>query len=185
MIPFPDKRYSIIYADPPWKFSNKRTGGSLKSGSASQYSVMSLSDICALPIRDICEDDCILFLWWVASQPAEACEVIRSWGFTVKTMSGFNWIKTTSGDKPHFGMGFWTRAGSELCAIATRGKPKRASASVRSVLFHPVEAHSRKPGIIRRDIVKLCGDLPRIELFAREYCYGWDSWGDEIPVHEF
>ena len=78
------------------------------------------------------------------------------------------------------GMGRWTRANAEVCLLATKGKPKRICASVHSVVISPIESHSTKPNEVRERIVKLMGDLPRIELFARQKYEGWDSWGNEI-----
>lgn len=174
------KKYSIIYADPPWKFKSANSGGSMKSGAANKYAVMSHQDICRLPVRTIAAENCVLFMWWVGSQPREALAVVDSWGFEIRTMLGFNWFKQTKTGKPFFGMGYQTRQGSECCLIATIGKPKRVSASVRSVLLAPATTHSRKPEEIRTRIVGLYGDLPRIELFARERVFGWDAWGMEI-----
>lgn len=93
MIDFPDKKYNIIYADPAWAFDNRRTGGSLKSGAAQQYEVMKLDDICNLPVGKIADNDCALIMWWVASMPGIAIKVVKSWGFELKTMTGFTWIK--------------------------------------------------------------------------------------------
>ena len=78
------------------------------------------------------------------------------------------------------GMGNWTRSNSELCLLSVKGKPKRMDASVLSVVDTPIEKHSKKPDIVKDYIVKLCGNLPRIELFARQKTQGWDVWGDEI-----
>lgn len=182
------KKYSIIYADPPWKFSNKNTGGSMISGSGNKYPCMTVDQICKLHINEITDENCILFMWWVASQPVEALKVVESWGFTLKTMTGFNWVKTTKNDLLDFGMGFWTRAGSELCLIAVKGKPKRKSCGVRSVelftteetIFARNEKHSKKPEIFKNRIVELMGDIDRIELFARENSVGWDVYGNEV-----
>lgn len=199
-------KYKIIYADPPWSFNNKNTGGGLNSGASAHYEVMTIDDICKLPIKEIADDDCVLFMWWVASMPVEALKVVESWGFEVKTMSGFNWVKTTNpkfSDKTKsilwpsielfnkhgiswfigklfFGMGFWTRAGSELCLIAVKGKPKRISGSVRSVVIAKIGKHSQKPNIFRKKILELMGDLPRVELFAREQLEGFDVYGNEV-----
>ena len=175
-----DKKYNIIYADPPWAFSNKKTGGSMKSGAVSKYDVMTLEDIKNLPVESIADDDCVLFMWWVGSQPQEALDVVKEWGFTLKTMTGFNWVKLTKLEKMFFGMGFWTRAGSENCLIATKGKPKPENKGVRSVRKAITGKHSVKPAEFRGDIVTLCGDMPRIELFARNKISGWDSWGNEV-----
>lgn len=184
---FPNKKYNIIYADPPWDFKNKKTGGSMVSGAASQYKTMKVYDICRLPVDTIAADDCVLLIWWVATQPLEALKVMEAWGFKLKTMKGFEWVKRTKNWKLDFGMGFSTRAGSESCLIAHRGKPKRVSAGVRAVVEarHPTKPsgkilHSAKPSIFADEIVKLYGDIPRIELFARDKKDGWDSWGDEL-----
>ena len=77
-------------------------------------------------------------------------------------------------------MGNYTRSNAELCLLATKGKPKRVSASVNSIIDAPIERHSKKPDIVRTKIVELCGDIPRIELFARQKMDGWDSWGDQV-----
>lgn len=175
-----EKKYSIIYADPPWQFNNKRTGGSMISGASQKYNTMDNESLCKLPIDKICKDDCVLFMWWVAAMPIEALTVMTEWGFTLKTMNGFNWIKTTAKDNLFFGMGFWTRAGSENCLIATKGKIRPIVKNIRSVIYSPREEHSKKPDIFRDKIVELMGDLPRIELFARQKYEGWDAFGDEI-----
>jgi len=175
-----NKKYDIIYADPPWNFNNKKTGGNMISGADSHYSTMKLKDICALPIKDLTNDNCILFMWWVASQPKEALQVVESWGFTIKTMTGFNWIKTTKTGKLDFGMGFWTRAGSECCLIAVKGKPKRINAGIRSVILQQRTLHSKKPDIVREEIVKLMGNSSKLELFARQTTIGWDVFGNEV-----
>ena len=78
-------------------------------------------------------------------------------------------------------MGYWTRANAELCIIATKGSPKRQSKSVHQVIMSPIEQHSKKPDITRDRIVELMGDVPRIELFARQKTEGWDVWGNEAP----
>jgi N6-adenosine-specific RNA methylase IME4 len=172
--------YDIIYADPPWQFSNKNTGGNLKSGACAKYPTMPLNDICNLPIKNITANDCILFMWWVASMPEEALEVVKSWGFTIKTMTGFTWVKKTKNGKLFFGMGFWTRQGVENCLIAVKGKPKRINAAVRSVIECEIEKHSKKPDVVRSKITELMGDKLRLELFARQKSDGWDVWGNEI-----
>jgi len=174
------KKYQIIYADPPWSFNNKNTGGSMKSGSNAHYKTMNIDELCELPINNLADENCVLFMWWVGTLSKEAIQLVESWGFTIKTMTAFNWVKTTKNDKLHFGMGFWTRAGSENCLIAIKGKPKRVNACIRSVVMTQILKHSEKPNIFRKEIIKLMGDLPRIELFAREKFEGWDCMGDEI-----
>ena len=179
MIPFPDKKYSIIYADPPWSYkvwSKKGLGRSAES----HYPTMSKKDIQELPVQDISEDDCILFLWVTAPCLLEGIELIEKWGFKYKTI-GFNWVKRNKKASSWFwGMGYWTRANSELCLIATKGNIKRISAKVHQVIDTPVQRHSQKPDEVRKRIVQLIGDKPRIELFAREKTEGWDVWGNEV-----
>ena len=79
-----------------------------------------------------------------------------------------------------WGLGHWTRANAELCLLATRGSPRRQSAAVHQVILSPVEEHSKKPDAVRDRIVALMGDLPRVELFARQATPGWDIWGNEV-----
>ena len=169
-----DKKYNIIYADPPWKF----WGGGWKN-QAQHYTIMKMEDVIKLPINDLAAKDCILFLWATYPILPEAFEVIKAWGFKYATV-GFTWVKTTKNNKWHFGLGYWTRANPELCLIATKGKPTRKSASIPNLIISQVEGHSKKPDIVRDKIVELMGDIPRIELFAREKTKGWDVWGNEI-----
>lgn len=179
------KKYSIIYADPPWQFSNVKTGGSLKSGANSKYMTTSIEDLKAMDVNSLAADDALLVMWWVGSMPQEAIDLVNAWGFTLKNMNGIVWNKLTVNNNPHFGMGFYTRAGSESCLIATKGKFKPASRSVRAV-FRAEEQiqfegkilrHSEKPKQVRELIVELAGDLPRLEMFNRDD--SWDVFGNE------
>lgn len=174
------RKYGVIYADPAWSFRNKRTGGTMCSGAVAHYDVMSLEEICALPVAEIAAENCVLFMWWVGSQPEEALAVVEAWGFELKTMTGFTWVKKTKHWRDFFGMGFYTRQGCENCLIAVRGRPKRVSASVRAVVKARVGVHSEKPQVFRDRIVELMGDVPRVELFARVPTPGWDVWGNEV-----
>ena len=170
--------YDIIYADPPWS-SNSQFGRDNKKGNEQHYPLMSTEDISALPIGKLAAPNAVLFLWVVDSQIFDAKQVIDTWGFRYKTVA-FTWVKSTRTDKDHFGVGAWTRKNPEICLLATRGKPKRLSASVRQLQRHQVREHSRKPDAIRDAIVELIGDLPRIELFARQASPGWDVWGNDV-----
>lgn len=176
-----NKKYNIIYADPGWEFNDRNTGGSFSSGSAQQYRVMNYKDICKLPVPEICAENCVLVMWWVGAMPKEAIEVAEAWGFTIKTMTGFTWVKLTKWDKLHFGMGHYTRQGAENALIAVKGKIQRVNASIRQVVMAKVGKHSEKPAEVRDKIVELFGDLPKIELFSRHRVSGWDAWGDEVP----
>ena len=177
MIPFPEnKKYNIIYADPAWSY-----GGKLPQRAKEQhYPVMGLDDICKLPVSDISADNSILLMWATYPLLDKALKVINDWGFEYKTCA-FTWIKKNKkSDSFFWGMGMWTRSNAEVCLIGTKGKPKRNSASVHQVVYEPIREHSRKPDCVRDRIVELCGDLPRIELFARQKVEGWDCWGNEV-----
>ena len=173
------KEYKIIYADPPWQYrvySKKGQGRSAEN----HYHTMNIKDIMALPVDKIADKDCILFLWITFPCLKEGIEVMERWGFKYKTC-GFNWVKRNKKKNTYFmGLGFWTRSNSEVCLIGTKGQPKRVSKSVPQICDARIMEHSRKPAEIRERIVELCGELPRIELFARDKVKGWDSLGDEI-----
>lgn len=173
-----NKNYNIIYADPPWAFNFKNRVGLSDEAKGRLYETMKAEDIVNLPVSEICDDNCMLFLWVMNSEIPLALDCIRAWGFKYKTVA-FTWVKTTKNNY-HFGGGNWTRSNPELCLLATKGKPKRISASIRNLQIHGLREHSRKPDEIRNEIVKLCGDLPRIELFARQKHEGWDCWGNEV-----
>lgn len=177
----PAIKYQIIYADPAWKYNarnNKKTkfGG----GCAAHYDCLTKEEIWNLPINNIADENCYLFLWVTFPKLLEGIETIKRWGFEYKTL-GFSWIKTNKkNDKPFFGIGYYTKSNCEICLLGTKGKVKPVRNTVSSVVISPREEHSKKPNIIRNKIVELCGDLPRIELFARQKVKGWDSWGNEI-----
>jgi N6-adenosine-specific RNA methylase IME4 len=187
VIPFPDKKYNIIYADPAWKYW---MGGN--KNQSKHYGCMTIEEISNLEISKISDDNCILFLWVTFPILDLAFKVIQDWGFKYSTC-GFVWVKTNksfSKDQSSFfpedsfksfwGLGYWTRSNVELCLIAKKGKIERKSRSVHQLIYEPVREHSRKPDCTRDKIIELCGDLPRIELFARQKHKGWDAWGNEI-----
>lgn len=172
------KKYNIIYADPPWSYKDKALAGN--RGACCKYSTMSTEDISKLPIKDISADDCVLFMWVTMPKLNECFSLISAWGFEYKTCA-FTWVKRNKKSNSwFFGMGRWTRANAEVCLLATKGKPKRVSASVSSIVDERIERHSKKPDIVRDRIVELCGDLPRIELFARNTTPGWDVFGNQV-----
>jgi len=174
---FPDKKYNIIYADPPWTYQDKSK--SHGGGAESHYKTMTMDDICNLPVNKIADDNCILFIWGTWTHNIEVQKVIEAWGFTYKTC-GFVWNKKYNNGNPFMGMGRYTRANTEYCLIATKGKTQtRQNASVYQVIESVPEGHSKKPDEIRDRIVTLMGDLPRIELFARQKTEGWDVWGND------
>lgn len=170
------KKYSIIYADPPWQYDRKVGTGIAEN----HYQTMKVKELQELPVSQITDKDCVLFLWVTFPFLPEGLAVMRSWGFQYKTCA-FNWVKRNrKADSYYFGMGFWTRSCSEICLLGTKGNPKRVSKSVRQICDARIMEHSRKPDEIRERIVELCGDLPRMELFARRKYAGWDCLGNEI-----
>ena len=171
--------YQIILADPPWSFRVWSEKGKDRSADR-HYSTMSLDEIRNLPVCDLAAENCVLFLWVTFPTLQEAFSVIEAWGFTYKSVA-FVWIKENRKSPSLFwGLGYWTRANAEICLLATRGQPKRKAANVHQVIISPVEEHSKKPDEVRTRIVQLLGDVPRVELFARQTVPGWDAWGNEI-----
>lgn len=183
-IPLPRKQYSVIYADPPWAY---RQSGSEKSRSsaAKHYQTMTTAEICALPVREICGGGVACFMWATFPNIGEAIKVMEAWGFEYKT-AAFVWVKKNAKSGTNFwGMGAYTRANAEVCLLGVSPGFK-ASERVRSHRVHqiieaPVEGHSKKPDETRRRIVELLGDVPRLEMFARQRADGWDAWGNEAP----
>ena len=170
-----DRKYNIIYADPAWEYWS---GGN--KNQSLHYNTMTIQDICNLPIKNITDKDCVLFLWATYPILEQAFEVIKAWGFEYST-AGFVWVKKNKvSDTPFVGCGSWTRANSELCLLATKGTVTRIDAGISQVIESPIEEHSKKPAITRELITRLVGELPRIELFSREAVDGWDCWGNEI-----
>lgn len=170
------KKYTVLYADPPWRYRNKPNGRSPES----HYPTMKTEDICALPVRELAAEDCALFLWVTMPMIFEAQKVLDSWGFRYKTVA-FVWVKQNrKGTGIFWGMGYWTRTNAELCLLATKGRPQRRAKNIHQVIISPVEEHSKKPEEARRRIEALLGDVPRLELFARRPSPGWDVWGNEV-----
>lgn len=164
------KKYNIIYADPPWKYNTDAN---------KHYECVPLKEIYNFPIDKIAAKNCALFLWVTFPILPECLETLKHWGFRYVTVA-FTWIKTNRRDgKPFLGMGNWTRSNAEICILALRGKLERKSNNVRQIVMSPLREHSRKPDEIRTNIVELLGNLPRIELFARQTVKGWDCWGNE------
>lgn len=183
---FPTKKYPLIYADPPWQYGNFNDPTLTYGGLANKhYDTMTYNDLMELPVKSIAEDDAILFLWvtWpiLCSDMLDLHALVKAWGFEPKTL-GFIWVKTNKNTgTPFFGMGTYTAANSEPCLLCTRGKPKKLinSNRVSQVIMSPLQQHSKKPDKVRNEIVRLCGNIPRIELFARIKPHGWDAWGND------
>jgi len=188
-----EKKYQIIYADPPWKYSQgKKMGTNFQGAADAHYPCMDYQDICKLPIGDLADEKCILFMWATFPMLAEGLEVIKAWGFKYKTVA-FSWLKINSVNKqPLFGIGYYTKSNIEVCLLATKGEAHKLvkSNSVSQVIIAPRTKHSKKPDETRERIIELVGNLPRIELFARNDgsknlfgknpLDGWDAWGNEV-----
>ena len=173
------RRYGAILADPTWDFRTWSPRGRGRSPDRHYRSLSSIEQIKALPIADIAAPHSVLFLWATWPCLFSALEVIEAWGFVYKTVA-FVYVKETKlGNGLHWGTGYWTRANSEPCLLATRGKPKRLHADVHQIIMEPRREHSRKPDCTRERIERLV-DGPFIELFARSRRRGWDCIGDEL-----
>lgn len=176
--PLPNKKYNIIYVDPPWDYKDKALAGA--RGANCKYPTLDITSISKLDVPSITAENAILFLWVTFPQLENGLQLIKNWGFTYKTIA-FTWVKRNKkANTWFFGMGNWTRSNAEICLLAIKGKPKRINASISSIIDTPIEEHSKKPAIVRDKIVELCGDIPRIELFARQKTEGWDVWGNAL-----
>ena len=179
-------KYGAILCDPPWTFKTYSEKG--KGRSAEQhYECMSFADLCALEIP--AADDGVLFMWVTDPMLEKGLHLLRSWGFTYKTVA-FTWAKCVGWhlspmpDSRWFtGMGYWTRSNPEMCLLGTRGKPKRVHKDVRQLIVAPRREHSRKPDEIYERIERLV-DGPYLEMFARQRREGWDAYGNEIDKFE-
>ncbi len=183
---FPNKKYRIIYADPPWAYRQCGTGQKSRGNAKQHYPTMTTEEICALPIQKLCAaDGAACFMWATFPNIAEAIRVMAEWGFIYKT-AAFVWVKKNRKNGGNFwGMGAYTRANAEVCLLGVTPGFKASQMvqdhGVHQVIEAPVEEHSKKPDETRDRIVALLGDVPRIELFARQRVEGWDCWGNEIP----
>ena len=175
-------------ADPPWRFEtyDKREDlRKINSDGSAHYRTMPIEAIRDLPVEALAAPDCALFLWATWPNLLDALSVIAAWGFTYKTCA-FAWTKAHANQielfqddiEPTMGLGYWTRANTEPCLLATRGAPKRLNADVRQAIIEPRREHSRKPDCVHGRIERLVKG-PYLELFARRSRPGWATWGDE------
>lgn len=182
------RKYKIVYADPPWDYysfkgnteksflNKKRVWGIAESN----YNTLDLESIKSLPVNDISDDDSILFLWATFPNLQQALDVVKAWGFEYKT-TAFVWEKydKTNNVAKKYGLGSYTISNCEIVLLGRKGKFERKSKSVKQIIKSTIGKHSEKPDEIRKRILELCGDLPRIELFARSPIHGWDTWGND------
>jgi len=175
--PFPrDRRYAVLYADPPWHFEVYNEESGVERAAGNHYPTMSLEDICALPVLSLATPDAVLFMWTTAPHLRESFDVLVAWGFEYKT--NIVWMK----DK--IGLGYFVRNQHELLLVATRGDMPSPSPANRppSVISAPRREHSRKPDEAYALIERMYPELPRIELFARQTRPGWARWGNEVET---
>lgn len=185
----PRKHFAAILADPPWQFKFWSEKGRGNRDASAHYDTMSMDDLGDLPVESLAAENCALFMWIGWPYLKFALHLIERWGFEYKTCA-FDWVKADtqqfdmfrSDAEVQIGLGWWTRANSEPCLLATRGKPKRLNADVRQAIIEPRREHSRKPDCVYDRIERLVAG-PYLELFARTQRYGWSSWGNETSKY--
>jgi len=170
--------FNVIYADPAWAFANYSEKGEGRNPNQ-HYDTMPWEEIAALPVGELADKNCACFLWCVDPLLDKGFATLAAWGFRFVTVA-FVWAKRTKTDAAwHMGTGYYTRANPEICLLGMMGNLPRRDAGVRQLVVEPVREHSRKPDRVADDIVRLFGDVPRIELFARTARPGWAAWGNQ------
>ncbi|MFI3273255.1 MT-A70 family methyltransferase [Vibrio sp.] len=207
MIQLPNKKYDLLYVDPPWKYNNTISNGAAEN----HYPSMTLPEMMQMPINSITKPDCVMFMWHVPTHPMEALKLVEAWGFKFKSMKAFTWVKLNkrfqrvlkkkfciSNDEfdqlgelevlqllrsfSKMNGGNYTRANSEDVLVAVKGKGlERLDAAVKQIIFSPLGEPSEKPAQVRNEIEKLYGnDIDRLEMFSRRTLVGWDTFGNEV-----
>ena len=180
MIPFPDKKYQIIYADPPWEYgvwgkANPKSRPNSKIYPM-PYQTMTLGEILRLPVGDIADKNCDLYVWVTQKYLPFIFKIIDKWGF--KYCQTLTWCKKPRGT----GQGGLYCPTTEFCILGRKGKMPKGKTRKDSTWWEikrPHNSHSTKPGFFR-DLIERQSDAPRIELFARQETEGWDVWGNEV-----
>jgi N6-adenosine-specific RNA methylase IME4 len=177
-----DKKYSIILADPPWRYQRTNVQGGLET----QYDTMDYDDIKQLPVEKIAAKDSMLFMWTTSTHLVEAAQLMKHWGFQYKTVYRV-WRKVYRSGKPITGIGYWSRVCYEFLLVGTRRgsrfayiKQRRVPARSQEISSVP-SGHSKKPREVYEAIEEFGMEGRKVELFARQIREGWDSWGLEIP----
>ena len=176
--PIPNRKYSVIYADPPWAYGNTQFNPATTKPTSSadfHYPTMSLPQLKGMEIPSICAEDCLLFMWTSSPHLKQAVELGEYWEFEYKTI-GFIWEKEITNP------GFYTMSSCEVCLVFKKGKipSPRGDRNIRQFLSEKRTRHSKKPDEIRKRIEAMFPNHKRIELFAREKFDGWDSYGNEV-----
>jgi N6-adenosine-specific RNA methylase IME4 len=175
-VDFPSGRYGVILADPPWSYENQHANFS----PTNHYPTQSLAWIHSLPVSGLAAKHCALFMWVTSPLLVQGLETMTAWGFEYRTVA-FVWSKLYpwGARKPVALPGNWTMSNIELCLLGVRGRPRRVTKNVLQLVTGERGRHSEKPDEVRQRIVRLMGNVPRIELFARSEAAGWETWGDE------
>lgn len=179
-----NKKYNIIYADPPWQFGSKAyqdKNRKMLKLEETQYNTMTIDELKQLPIKKISDENCVCIMWCVDSFLKEGIELLESWGFKYKTIA-FNWIKHYESGEVCVNFAPYTLKSWEICILGLKGsigKIKEVN-NVQGLLNEVRTKHSKKPDEARKRIDIIFGNKPRIELFARQYADGWDCWGNEV-----
>lgn len=168
-------RPNVIYADPPWAYRSKHTGGSMKSGAADKYPVLSVAELCGLPVARFASRDSILFLWATVPLLPDALTVMQAWGFRYKT--AITWHKTG-----RMGIGYWFRGECEHLLVGTRGKVKPFRSTLPNHVEAPILRHSEKPQVFRHIIEQVTANMSplRFEMFATRPHEGWSVAGLDV-----
>ncbi len=173
-------KYRTILADPPWQFSNRTGKMAPEHKRLMRYPTMSLREIMELPISQLAQSTCHLYLWVPNALVLEGLEVIKRWGFNYKT--NLVWYKIRKDGGPDGrGVGFYFRNVTELILFGVRGRMRtgRSGRTQVNIISSRKREHSRKPDEIY-DIIESCSPGPYLELFARHERPGWDQWGNEV-----
>lgn len=183
MIPFPTKKYGVVYADPCWSATPLPVPRINRSTGATYYETMSDDEIFALPVASMAEENCALFLWVTNPQLETGIKTVSAWGFRYVTVA-FVWVKLNEHVyTPFVGMGSYTRSNAEIVLLGVKGTMPVATHDVQQIVMATIGEHSAKPDDVRRRIERLYPDSARIELFARERIKGWDAWGNETEKY--
>lgn len=179
------RKYSIVYADPPWDYKGQRQHagiGKPDTGAAvSHYDTMHIDDIKNMDVKSIVDDkESLLFLWSSSPHLPQALDVMDAWGFSWATVA-FVW------DKQRVNPGFYTMSQVELCLVGKMGKipQPRGARNVRQFISEMRGEHSSKPIEVRERIEQMFPAQRKIELFARNTAPGWDSWGEGVGKTEW
>jgi N6-adenosine-specific RNA methylase IME4 len=178
-----DVRFRTVYADPPWRFTNRTGKMAPEHKRLSRYATMTMEEIFELPVAAVAAEQSHLYLWVPNALLAEGLETMRRWGFTYK--SNIVWYKIRKDGGPdRRGVGFYFRNVTELLLFGVRGRNNRTlepGRTMPNLLGTRKRRHSQKPDEMW-DIIEACSPGPRLELFARHHRAGWRQWGDEVEV---